>query len=75
MDQSIMGSDLNNQSRLGAHSTMTNFVNMSSPTRRVKPKKQYIQNDNDSDGEDEFTANPAEDLPRNKLIEKLARGL
>ena len=73
-----------NASRLGATSAMLDKSKMESQMkhmspdkreRRVKPKKVYIQNDNDSDGQDEFTANPAEDLPRNKLIEKIARGL
>ena len=29
----------------------------------------------DGDGEDEFTASPAEDIPRNRLVDKLVRGL
>lgn len=29
----------------------------------------------DGDGEDEFTAAPAEDIPKNRLVEKLVRGL
>lgn len=31
--------------------------------------------EDDSDGPELFTANPSDDIPRNKLTEKLARGL
>jgi hypothetical protein len=44
--------------------------------QRAKPKVMFIEPDS---SEDEtggaFTANPADDIPRNKLTEKLARGL
>ena len=50
-------------------------------TRRVennRPQPRFVVKDNassDGDGEDEFTASPAEDIPRNRLVEKLVRGL
>jgi hypothetical protein len=44
--------------------------------RRVKQKTIFIEAQSSDDGEEEqFVSNPADDLPRNKLIEKLARGL
>jgi hypothetical protein len=43
---------------------------------RAQPKLLYIEPE---ESEDEtggaFTANPADDIPRNKLTEKLARGI
>jgi hypothetical protein len=44
--------------------------------KRAKPKLLLIEPE---ESEDEtggaFTSNPAEDIPRNKLTEKLARGI
>ena len=45
-------------------------------SQRAKPKFVFIQPESsDDDGSGQFTANPSEDIPRNKLTEKLARGL
>jgi hypothetical protein len=44
--------------------------------KRVKPKFVYMEAaSSEDDDEAAFTANPADDIPRNKLVEKLARGL
>jgi hypothetical protein len=44
--------------------------------KRVKPKFVYMEAaSSDDEDEQQFTANPADDIPRNKLVEKLARGL
>ena len=43
---------------------------------RPQPRLVYLDEDKDSDSDvEEFTANPAEDIPRNRLVEKLVRGL
>jgi hypothetical protein len=43
---------------------------------RARPKFVYIEPESsDEEAAGAFTANPAEDLPKNKLTEKLARGL
>jgi hypothetical protein len=43
---------------------------------RARPKFVYIEPESsDDEAGGTFTANPAEDIPRNKLTEKLARGL
>jgi hypothetical protein len=43
---------------------------------RARPKFVYIEPESsDEEAVGAFTANPAEDIPRNKLTEKLARGL
>jgi hypothetical protein len=43
---------------------------------RAKPKVLFIEPESsDDETGGAFTANPAEDIPRNKLTEKLARGL
>lgn len=43
---------------------------------RARPRFVYIEPDSSEDEQGgNFTANPAEDIPRNKLTEKLARGL
>ena len=43
---------------------------------RAKPKFVFIEPEtSDEEGSGAFTANPAEDIPRNKLTEKLARGI
>ena len=43
---------------------------------RPRPKFMYKQEASDSEEENEqFTANPADDVPKNKLIDKLVRGL
>jgi hypothetical protein len=43
---------------------------------RTKPRLQYIEAEaSDEDKEEAFTVNPADDIPRNKLVDKLARGL
>ena len=45
-------------------------------TKRPKPKTLFIEPESsDDETGGAFTANPAEDIPRNKLTEKLARGL
>ena len=44
--------------------------------RRTRQKVLYIQpEESDEDAGGAFTANPADDIPRNKLTEKLARGI
>jgi hypothetical protein len=44
--------------------------------QRARPKFVYIEPESsDEEAAGAFTANPAEDVPRNKLTEKLARGL
>jgi len=49
---------------------------MSKRKSRAKPKLVYMEAvSSDEDDEQQFTANPADDIPRNKLVEKLARGL
>jgi hypothetical protein len=46
------------------------------PTDRARPKFIYIEPESsDDEAGGAFTANPAEDIPRNKLTEKLARGI
>ena len=43
---------------------------------RPRPKFIYKQAETDSEEENEqFTANPADDIPKNKLVDKLVRGL
>ena len=43
---------------------------------RVRPKMLYIEPEEEEDNDGgAFTANPADDIPRNKLTEKLARGI
>jgi hypothetical protein len=43
---------------------------------RARPKFVYIEPEStDEEAAGAFTANPAEDIPRNRLTEKLARGL
>jgi hypothetical protein len=43
---------------------------------RTKPRLRYIEAEaSDEDKEEAFTVNPADDIPRNKLVDKLARGL
>jgi len=44
---------------------------------RVIPAIKLIDpgSDDDDEGPELFVANPADDIPRNKLVEKLARGL
>jgi len=43
---------------------------------RVKPKLLYIEpEESEDDSGGAFTANPADDIPRNKLTEKLTRGI
>ena len=43
---------------------------------RARPKFVFIDPEtSDEEGAGTFTANPAEDIPRNKLTEKLARGI
>lgn len=43
---------------------------------RARPKFVFIDPEStDEEGSGAFTANPAEDIPRNKLTEKLARGI
>ena len=43
---------------------------------RARPKFVFIEPESSEDeAGGTFTANPAEDIPRNKLTEKLARGL
>lgn len=43
---------------------------------RAKPKHVHIESESsEEEGGGQFTASPAEDIPRNKLVEKLARGL
>ena len=50
-------------------------------TRKIdnyRPKPRIIYKDtlsSDSDVQEEFTANPADDIPRNRLVEKLVRGM
>jgi hypothetical protein len=45
-------------------------------SQRAKPKVIFIEPESsDDETGGAFTANPAEDIPRNKLTEKLARGL
>lgn len=45
-------------------------------SQRAKPKQILIEPETSDDEQGgAFTANPAEDIPRNKLTEKLARGL
>jgi len=44
--------------------------------RRPQPRVTYIETaTEEEEHEDTFTANPAEDIPRNKLTEKLAHGI
>ncbi len=44
--------------------------------QRVTPKKIYIEAITDDEDEEEaFIVNPADDIPRNKLVTKLAHGL
>jgi len=43
---------------------------------RIRPKFMYIEpEESEDDSGGAFTANPADDIPRNKLTEKLARGI
>ena len=43
---------------------------------RAQPKLLYIEpEEKEEDDGGAFTANPADDIPRNKLTEKLARGI
>ena len=43
---------------------------------RPKPKFIYKQVDSsDEEENDQFTVNPADDVPKNKLVDKLVRGL
>jgi hypothetical protein len=43
---------------------------------RVRQKVLYIEpEESEDDAGGAFTANPADDIPRNKLTEKLARGI
>lgn len=43
---------------------------------RAQPKLLFIEpEESEDDGGGAFTANPADDIPRNKLTEKLARGI
>lgn len=45
-------------------------------SERPKHKFVYVEPDStDDEGSENFTSNPSEDIPRNKLTEKLARGL
>ena len=45
-------------------------------SQRAKPKLLFIEPESsDDETGGAFTANPAEDIPRNKLTEKLARGI
>ena len=50
-------------------------------TRNVinkRPQPRIIYKDtvsSDSDAKEEFTASPADDIPRNRLVEKLVRGM
>lgn len=51
---------------------------ITSRVEHIRPKPRVVYKDaesSDGDGEDEFTASPAEDIPRNRLVEKLVRGL
>ena len=65
-----------NQSRFFSDDPKTQFI-----TRRVennRPQPRFVVKDNasdDEDNEEEFTASPAEDIPRNRLVDKLVRGL
>jgi hypothetical protein len=44
--------------------------------RRTRQKVLFIEpEESDEDAGGAFTANPADDIPRNKLTEKLARGI
>jgi len=46
------------------------------PSKRFKPKMKRLKPDvNEDDGPDLFIAKPTDDIPRNKLVERLARGL
>lgn len=43
-----------------------------------RPKPKFIYKNTESSDEEEteqFTANPADDIPKNKLVDKLVRGL
>ena len=49
-----------------------------SPSKIPRPKPRIIFKSAESSDEEEneqFHANPAEDIPRNKLVDKLVRGL
>ena len=65
-----------NASKFFSEDPDTQFI-----TRRVenmRPRPRFVVKDaasDDEDGEDEFTASPAEDIPRNRLVDKLVRGL
>lgn len=46
------------------------------PLKRFEPKLKRLSPDVDEDdGPDLFIAKPTDDIPRNKLVERLARGL
>lgn len=46
------------------------------PLKRFKPKIKRLKPDEDEDeGPDLFIAKPTDDIPRNKLVDRLARGL
>ena len=58
-------------------STLSNFpAVLMKKQERARPRFVYIEPESsDEETTGTFTANPAEDIPRNKLTEKLARGL
>ena len=51
----------------------------SKPLQNVRPKPQLKwlepESEDDMNGPELFTAQPSDDIPRNKLTERLARGL
>lgn len=65
--------------QVGMHLQQENEVaklKMAKRKGRARPKLVYMEAvSSDEDDEAQFTANPADDIPRNKLVEKLARGL
>ena len=67
-DQKCFGTGFSMRSAVGS--------SLAKKNDRARPKFLYIEPDSsDEEAGEAFTANPAEDIPRNKLTEKLARGL
>lgn len=55
---------------------MTRQLKMMQVGSRPQPRLLFIEpEESEDDGGGAFTANPADDIPRNKLTEKLARGI
>lgn len=65
-----------NQENLSLYNALNN-LNVRRITKRQRAKVKILdrQAESDDEGPELFTAQPSDDIPRNKLTEKLARGL